>query len=131
MIYWYVGIGGIIGALLRYGVSLAFNSFWSGVFPMATLTTNLLGSCVLGWLTSYLSKNKRLSKELYTGLGTGIIGSFTTFSTFSVETVKLMENAHLGLAFLYVMVSLFGGLLLSYAGYRAGEKMLQRTGGAS
>ncbi|MFC7392726.1 fluoride efflux transporter CrcB [Scopulibacillus cellulosilyticus] len=131
MVYWFVGVGGIIGALLRYGVSHLFSGVWTGAFPFATLVTNLIGSFVLGWLTTYLSKNKRVPAELFTGLGTGMIGSFTTFSTFSVDTVKLLNASHIGLAFIYVVISLFGGLVLSYAGYKVGDQMFQKAGGAS
>ncbi|TCP31525.1 camphor resistance protein CrcB [Scopulibacillus darangshiensis] len=120
MIYLFVGVGGVIGAILRYSVGLALTG-QETVFPIATLLTNLAGCFVLGWFTTYLSK--RIHPFLVTGLGTGLIGSFTTFSTFSVETVTLLKAAYVGPAFLYVFLSLFGGLLLSYFGYKCGEQI--------
>ncbi|MCM3239292.1 fluoride efflux transporter CrcB [Heyndrickxia oleronia] len=132
MSYLTVGIGGIIGSLLRYYIGLSSVIWWSSPFPIATLVINLIGCFVLGWFTTYLSKLKLFSPSLLTGFGTGLVGSFTTFSTFSVETVQLIQNSLWGFAILYVLGSLFGGLFFSYFGYRLGDILtknrLQREG---
>jgi fluoride exporter len=115
-----VGIAGIIGAILRYLLGVYFNQWWFHAFPLATFITNMLGSFILGWLTNFLPKVKSLHPHVITALGTGLIGSFTTFSTFSVETVHLINSARWGTAILYVLLSLWGGLLFSWLGYQLG-----------
>ena len=118
MLYIYVGLAGMLGALARYGLGLAIAAIWSNPFPFATLTINLLGSFALGYLTHGLFKQNRVSREVATAVGTGLIGSFTTFSTFSLETILLLENGRLGLAVTYVLTSLTFGLFSSWLGYR-------------
>ncbi|EIT84781.1 camphor resistance protein CrcB [Fictibacillus macauensis ZFHKF-1] len=118
MIYFLVGIGGIVGALLRFVSSQAFPTL---LFPTATLFINLTGSFILAWLTTYVSKVHLLPPALVTALGTGLIGAFTTFSTFSVETVKLISSHHYFMAAMYLLCSLWGGLLCSWLGFRFGH----------
>ncbi|MBT2655776.1 fluoride efflux transporter CrcB [Bacillus sp. ISL-18] len=120
MKYVVVGIAGIIGAILRYLIGVYFNQWWFHAFPLATFMTNTLGSFILGWLTNFLPRFKSLHPHIITALGTGLIGSFTTFSTFSVETVHLISSARWGTAILYVLGSLWGGLLFSWLGFRLG-----------
>lgn len=122
MIYVLVGIAGIAGALLRYLLGLYFSGWWILDFPMATFLTNMAGSFALGWITNYLPRLKFLHPYALTAIGTGLIGSFTTFSTFSVETVRLMMNNKWGIAIIYILSSLWGGLLFSWLGYRLGLK---------
>ncbi|ULT54681.1 fluoride efflux transporter CrcB [Neobacillus drentensis] len=122
MKYILVGIAGIFGAILRYLVGVYFNQWWFHAFPLATFMTNMLGSFILGWLTNFLPRFKSLHPHIITALGTGLIGSFTTFSTFSVETVHLISSARWGTAILYVLLSLWGGLLFSWLGFRLGIK---------
>ena len=131
MVYIFVGIAGILGALSRYYLGLSISTGWQHDFPFATLAINLIGCFVLSWLTMYISRLNILHPYLVTGIGTGFIGSFTTFSTFSVETVKLIHASHWGLALLYVLSSLWGGLFMSWLGFKVGDsffkKQTQRT----
>ncbi|MEH7098139.1 fluoride efflux transporter CrcB [Neobacillus vireti] len=120
MKYFVVGIAGIIGAILRYLIGVYFNQWWFHAFPLATFMTNMLGSFILGWLTNFLPRFKSLHPHVLTALGTGLIGSFTTFSTFSVETVHLLNSARWGTAIFYILLSLWGGLLFSWFGFRLG-----------
>jgi fluoride exporter len=126
MIYFAVGMGGILGALMRYYLGLSIGSWWHNSFPLATLLTNFIGCFVLGWLTTYLFKINILHPFISTGLSTGLVGSFTTFSTFSVETVHLIQSSDWVIALIYVLCSLWGGLFLSYSGYRFGQKLLKK-----
>ncbi|MCC9087320.1 MULTISPECIES: fluoride efflux transporter CrcB [Bacillus] len=131
MIYLLVGTGGIIGSLLRYYLGVFTHSWWGYDFPLGTLLINLIGCFVLGWFTSRIVKLKQFHPHVLAGLGTGLVGSFTTFSTFSVETVTLIQHHLAGFAFLYVLLSLFGGLMMSWLGYDIGHrsfKRLQRKG---
>lgn len=123
MVYLWVGAAGFLGASLRYSIGV-FLFHESAVFPFATLTVNLLGSFLLAWLTTGLMVRFSLPAHIKTALGTGFIGSFTTFSTLSVETAALFLNGKTGLAVLYVAASLFGGLWMSRLGFqvRKGEE---------
>lgn len=126
MVYAVVGIFGVVGALLRYYLGISMSLFWHDSFPFATLLTNLIGCFLLGWITTYLFRINMLPPFIVTGIGTGLIGSFTTFSTFSAETVKLILASHWGLAILYVLISLWGGLLASYLGFRLGRTFFDK-----
>lgn len=125
--YILVGVAGMIGALLRYALGLAVPAdVGSGAFPAGTFIANMIGSFVLGWFTTYISVMKRLHPHLLTAIGTGLIGSFTTFSTFSVETVRLLRGGFTGMAVFYAAISLVGGLLFSAAGFYTGRALYKR-----
>ncbi|MPL83605.1 putative fluoride ion transporter CrcB [bioreactor metagenome] len=121
MIYLWVGCAGMFGAMLRYLIGISF--FADSRFPWATLTINLLGSFLLAWLTSYVFKKVRLSPHLSTAIGTGFVGSFTTFSTLSVGTISLFQDGHNFLAMVYVLVSLLGGLTMSHLGFKVSKEV--------
>ncbi|WP_181349593.1 fluoride efflux transporter CrcB [Thalassobacillus sp. CUG 92003] len=127
MIYIAVGIGGVIGSLLRYYISVYTGYGWGSTFPFDTFLANLIGCFLLGWVTTYLAKMNWLPSPVSLGIGTGLIGSFTTFSTFSFETVALIKSSEWLIAISYVLGSLWGGLLLAYLGYRVGRGMLQNS----
>lgn len=94
-----VAAGGALGASARYGVSLALiNS--AGRFPFATLTVNILGSFLLGLLFAY-SQHTAISEGWRLFLAVGVLGAFTTFSTFSVEVVALLQQGELGKGLLH------------------------------
>jgi len=124
--YIIVGIAGILGALSRYYLGFTIDTIWHHSLPLATLTINLIGCFLLALLTAYIARLNVLSSEVITGIGTGFIGSFTTFSTFSVETVQLINYSHFGIAFLYVSCSMLGGLMMSLLGYKLGDFLLQK-----
>ncbi|MGA9466574.1 MAG: fluoride efflux transporter CrcB [Exiguobacterium marinum] len=126
MLYIYVGLAGAVGALARYGLGLLVDSFETSPFPVATLFINLIGSFLLGWLTHRFLQAEKPSPQIVTIVGTGMIGSFTTFSTFSVETIQLVENDHALLAVAYVFLSITLGLWSSWFGYRIGTKTSTR-----
>ena len=120
MVYLLVGIAGTLGAILRYVIGLFF--FTNSSFPFATLTINLIGSFLLAWLTTSVFKKTALPPALITAIGTGFVGSFTTFSTLSIETVTMFQNGELWLGTLYVMVSIVGGLFMSRLGFSMDDK---------
>ncbi len=126
MLYIYVGLAGAFGALLRYEIGVGVHNFYGGTFPFETLAVNLIGSFMLGWLTHYLFRTGRLSPMVVTAIGTGFIGSFTTFSTFSVETIVMIETGNLSGALAYVTLSIVLGLLSSWLGYKLGNKRFLR-----
>lgn len=109
-----IGLGGAVGAMGRYGISVLLTE--EG-FPIATLCTNLFGCFLLSFLVHQNHIKKLLPPSIFTALTVGLIGSFTTFSTFSVETIALWNSTKI-LAVLYVMISVVGGLLFCLAGYK-------------
>ncbi|WP_370224837.1 CrcB family protein [Cytobacillus sp.] len=123
MVYLWVGAAGFLGASLRYSTGV-FLFHENAVFPFATLTVNLLGSFLLAWLMTGMLVRFSLPAHLKTALGTGFVGSFTTFSTLSVETVTLFLDGKTALAVLYIAASIFGGLWMSRLGFqvRKGEE---------
>ena len=106
-----VAIGGGIGSVLRYGLARALPT-GTGDFPVATLITNLLGSLLLGALVVAVTEIWRPHRLLRPALGTGVLGGFTTFSTFAVETRSLA----LPLSAAYLAATIVGGLVLPAAG---------------
>jgi len=119
-----VGAGGAIGSMARYGLSVLVGRFWSGGFPLAILLTNILGSFLMGVLIGTLARTLPAhSNEIRLFVAIGVLGGFTTFSSFSLDTIVLMERGEIGQALLYVVLSvvicLFGlylGLLLTRGG---------------
>ncbi|MDC3417630.1 fluoride efflux transporter FluC [Aquibacillus salsiterrae] len=123
MIYVLVGLAGALGAMLRYLVGIALVS--ESPFPFSTLLINLIGCYLLAWLTTTLFNKLALSDYAKAAIGTGLVGSFTTFSAVSVETVLLFDRGSIVLGICYVIVSLIGGMAMSRLGFkvsRVGEK---------
>lgn len=125
MIYIAIGIFGMVGALLRYYLGVAIHIGWVYSFPLGTLIINWVGTLVLGWFTYYVSQLK-CPEWIRLGFGVGLIGSFTTFSTFSVETLNLLNNGLIVHALLYVLLSLLGGLFFSFLGYKMSMYMIKQ-----
>jgi fluoride exporter len=116
LVYIFVGLGGIAGSLLRYFLSAFAGHFGGEEFPIGTLLINLSGAFLLGWISNQLVISKKLPPYLLTALTTGVIGSYTTFSTFCYETVHLFDTGKFFFGFLYLFVSLFGGLFFVSSG---------------
>ncbi|TXL65704.1 fluoride efflux transporter CrcB [Cerasibacillus terrae] len=116
MVYLYIGIAGCIGAILRYFISFGLSEQGT-IFPYSTLMVNLLGSYLLAFLTTRVFTAFPIPVNYQMAIGTGLIGSFTTFSTLSVETVELFRSNHIGLGVIYMLISLFGGLFMSSLGF--------------
>jgi fluoride exporter len=110
-----VAFASAVGAPARYLVDRAVASRNRGAFPWGTLIINVSGAFILGFLVG-MGAHHGLSKPTLAVLGTGFCGAYTTFSTFSVETVRLMEERAYGKAALNVGVSLAAGLLAGAAG---------------
>ncbi|MBM7647305.1 CrcB protein [Bacillus ectoiniformans] len=106
--------GGAVGALLRYAASLLLAKV-KGSFPLGALTVNLLGSFLLGL---FISHGQGLSIEAQLFIGTGLLGGFTTFSTFSVEGAALLEKKR-STFLIYVLFTILGSTLSFAAGMAA------------
>ncbi|WP_297112359.1 fluoride efflux transporter CrcB [uncultured Devosia sp.] len=119
-----VGAGGAIGAVSRYGLSILVGRFWANSFPLATLLANVLGSCLMGILIGVLARmTPTISNEIRLFAAIGVLGGFTTFSSFSLDTIYLIERGALAQALLYIglsvvvcLLGLYLGLLISRGG---------------
>jgi len=111
-----VGIGGFVGSIARYLVAILFSSQISSVFPFATLTVNVLGCFLIGILFALSDRGNLLSPEWRILLTTGFCGGFTTFSTFSYESMRLMQDGEYLYLAAYVFISVFVGLTATYLG---------------
>ncbi len=112
-----VGAGGAIGAVLRYIISLIP---FRGDFPTATFIVNVLGAFALGFISG-LVLDKDISKETELFLKTGMCGGFTTFSTFSLEAIMLIEGGKIHLGVFYIILSLVGALTGVFLGLSLGK----------
>jgi len=113
-----VGAGGFIGSILRYLVSgWAVHIFKSTQLPIGTMVVNILGSLLLGILGGFSDHIQIFSPNIRLLLFVGLLGGFTTFSTFGYETITLLRNDQIFLAFINVGVQLFVGFGAVYLGY--------------
>ncbi|MCQ4280670.1 fluoride efflux transporter CrcB [Pseudomonas stutzeri] len=111
-----VAAGGVVGTLIRFGVSTWVSAQWPKHFYLATLAVNVLGCLLIGYLYASFLQRPDLSPELRGGLIIGFLGALTTFSSFSLDGLRLLESGQAATAFSYVGVSVFGGLLAAWAG---------------
>jgi CrcB protein len=116
----YVVLGGGAGAAFRYHLGRLM-TLWLGpntvtAFPWATLTCNVVGSLAMGLLAGWLARHSEGGDHLRLLLGVGLLGGFTTFSSFSLEMMLLIERGQASLAFIYAAVSILAGLVGLYIG---------------
>ncbi|MBN9318298.1 MAG: camphor resistance protein CrcB [Caulobacterales bacterium 68-7] len=116
-----VAIGGALGSMARYGVGIQATRLLGARWPFGTLTVNIVGGLLMGFLAAWLAHAMPLGQERWrVTLGVGVLGGFTTFSAFSLETALMIERRAYGEAGLYVVLSvvasvtaLFVGMLLA------------------
>ncbi|TYP53276.1 fluoride efflux transporter CrcB [Thermosediminibacter litoriperuensis] len=119
LIYLYITLGGAAGALSRYMLSVWLNDRIGTAFPIGTLVVNILGSFLLGIIYS-LSMQFTIPVAIVRSLVmVGFLGAFTTFSTFSLETLLLIHEGSFALAFLNVLTNLLGGFGAVFLGISA------------
>jgi len=111
-----VFLGSGIGGVLRYGISLAFSSVGTSKFPWATFIANIIASLLIGLFFAVGINKQWLDKNYMLLLTTGLCGGLSTFSTFSIETLKLWQTQQYGIGILYVLVSIFTCILFTYLG---------------
>ncbi len=123
-----VAFGGACGAVLRFMVSTGVYHWLGRGFPYGTLAVNVIGSLLLGLLTEALVLNRiAFALDYRAAILVGFIGAFTTFSTFSLETVYLLQQGHLSKALLNVAVSVAICLLAIWLGLLCGKALASKT----
>lgn len=121
MNYIYVAIFGALGAATRYWISTILTV---ELFPYNTLLINMIGCFLLAIIFRYFASFSMISNTLITGLGTGFIGSFTTFSAFSLQTAELILDKNYAIAGLYIISSLVGGFLSAGLGVYVSSRLI-------
>lgn len=111
-----VALGGAAGAVARYGIAKATQPWGGGTFPAGIFVVNLSGAFLLGLVFTYLLERGSVSNEVRTALTVGVLGAYTTFSTFSLDTLQLVQNDDWGLAALNVVASVAGALVAVWLG---------------
>ncbi|TFJ91896.1 fluoride efflux transporter CrcB [Lentibacillus salicampi] len=107
--------GGFFGAIARYALG---EWIVTSDFPLNMLVINLMGCFFLGWFLTFVSQRANIRPEVALLIGTGFTGSFTTFSTFSLETFQLFQEGLIVQGVLYIMASMIGGVLMACAGFK-------------
>lgn len=115
----WVGLGAAVGAPARYLIDRAVQSRHDTVMPWGTMLVNVIGSVVLGVLLG-AAVGRDLPAPLVLGVGTGLCGALTTYSTFSYETLRLFEDGARLHSVLNVLISLLAGLGAAVVGYAVG-----------
>ena len=100
-----IAIGGAAGSLCRYGMSNGIYLLLGRSFPYGTLAVNILGSFIMGSVYILMIERASISEELRAGITVGLLGAFTTFSTFSIETINLIESGEILKAGLNILFS--------------------------
>ena len=118
-----VAVAGAFGALARYGIDGLISQRTPGAFPWATFVINISGSFLLGLLFTVFSDRVSVDAWVRTGLTMGLLGAYTTFSTLSLETFRLLQSGSLGLAVANAFGSLSAGLVAIYVGVIAGRAL--------
>ncbi|MDR4987920.1 MAG: fluoride efflux transporter CrcB [Bacteroidales bacterium] len=108
--------GGAIGTLARYGLSGMMHKFFDGVFPVGTLVVNMTGSFIIGLLWGFLGEDN-ISTSMRTFLFIGILGGFTTFSTFTLETLQLFREGEVKMTLINILANNILGILLVIIGF--------------
>lgn len=118
-----IASGGAVGAVFRFWVSSGVYSLLGRGFPFGTLAVNVIGSWVMGFLYVVFLERMVVSAELRAGLLIGFLGAFTTFSTFSIETLNLLEQAELLKAGLNVLLSVVACVVACWLGLVLGRQL--------
>lgn len=117
-------LGGAIGTAARYGISVWSRAAFGAGFPIGTLAVNVIGSFLLGVIMVAGQRADLLSPTLRLALSAGVMGGFTTYSSFNYETLELFEQRGLRLASLYLASTLMGCLVAGFSGIALTRKIL-------
>lgn len=114
-----VALGGALGSVSRYSITLLMKN---NVFPLATVIVNIIGSFIIGLLSAlFISKLNNFDSVLKPLLVIGFLGGFTTFSSFSMDTLRLIQSEQVLYAITNIVLSIFCGLFMVFLGYKLGN----------
>jgi CrcB protein len=116
MEYFLVGIGGIFGSITRYSLGKSIGKVWNKTFPIGTFVINITGAMLLGIVTALVKNN-----TLFSFLGDGILGGYTTFSTFMYEGFSLFKGKEKLNAVIYMILSILIGIIFYAVGFNLGK----------
>ena len=125
-IYLAIAVGGSCGAISRYWMSNATYTWLGNDFPYGTLMVNMVGSLFMGFLTIVLVQRFNVSEEVRLGLIVGFLGSFTTFSTFALDTIHWFESDAVVKSVTYVLLSVICCILGAWAGMLSAKQLFLR-----
>jgi CrcB protein len=117
----FVGVGGFVGAVLRYLISGLVYETWGVAFPYGTLVVNVVGAFILGFIVSITNEHLFISPDLKIVLTVGVLGAFTTFSTFCYESMSLIQTGNTLRATLNIFISVLLGLIFVFIGIKTGK----------
>lgn len=123
MNFLWVALGGALGSVLRYALGVRF-PIMQGQWPWATFGINTLGCLLIGILWAYCERSATLSLVVRPLLMVGVLGGFTTFSAFGLESLLIWRHGQPAMALGYMIASMLGGLLLAAAGAAFVERWL-------
>ncbi|MEW8960125.1 MAG: fluoride efflux transporter CrcB [Moorella sp. (in: firmicutes)] len=127
MHYLYIGLGGFLGAIVRFTLGQAVSKRSKGTFPTGTLIINLTGAFLLELFLGTPAFAHIFGNGLLLAITTGFLGAYTTFSTFSYEVVRLAEDGEIVNALAYLTGTLILGLLFALAGHALSGMLMQLT----
>ncbi len=120
----YIALGGAIGAVGRYGVMVAVSSWTAFNAPVGTLSVNVLGSLILGAMIEVSALAWSPSPEIRAMVVIGILGAFTTFSAFSLDSVAMLTRGETGMALIYVAASVILSISAVWVGMAMTKALL-------
>jgi len=132
-----VFLGGGLGSAARYGIGQLVSRYtptdleprhWLDLYPLSTMLVNLIGCAIIGGAWAWAIARGQQSSPAMIFLVVGVLGGFTTFSSFGWETIELIQNQRIGMATIYVLLSLTLGLLGVLGGYTIGTAMFASSG---
>jgi CrcB protein len=113
----YIGAGGFLGSIARYGIQTVFSTKWPVIFPWGTFSVNIAGCLIIGLLVGLETRHQLVDDPLKWLLITGFCGGFTTFSTYSLEGLGLLNQHQYGLFLGYTLGSVILGILATLLGF--------------
>jgi CrcB protein len=111
-----IGFAGLVGTLARYWLSGWLDQWWGGTFPFGTLMVNLIGCLIIGYLF-HSTEKYLIDPVVRAALLVGLLGGFTTFSSFAVQSLNLLRDGEIFLASANIVISNIAGLFLVWVGY--------------
>ncbi len=118
-----IAIGGGLGSVARFVISREIENWLGSYLPYGTLTVNVLGSFALGWFAEIFLDHPEISSAIRLGLTVGFLGAFTTFSTFSYESLQLLLNGAVWSAFFNIVINAVACIGMCYVGMQMARMM--------